>query len=77
MTNTRKQTTIPQDTVDEFVKQSTQSYGKVRRFLIEHPDIINKRASWGETALSAARNANQSDIERFLLSAGAPDTADA
>lgn len=65
---------ISQDVVDEFVTQSSQSYGKVRRFLIEHPDLINKRSSWGETALIAARRAGQHEIEQFLLSAGAPES---
>ena len=53
--------------------QSRQSYGKVRRFLIEHPDLVSKQASWGETALVAARRAGKDDIVQFLLSAGAPD----
>ena len=68
------QKSVSQDIVDEFVLQSHHSYGKVRRFLIEHPDLVQKRSTWGETALDAARHAGKSDIVQFLLSAGAKES---
>lgn len=62
---------LTQDTIDDFVLSSHGNYGKVRRLLLLHPQLAVKRASWGETALDAARHAQRPDIERFLRSAGA------
>lgn len=67
-------TSVTQDIIDEFVLQSHSNYGIVRRYLIEHPDLVQKRASWGETALDAARHAGKGNIVRFLLSAGAQES---
>ena len=62
---------MSQDDIDNFVLNSHESYGKVRRFLILHPDVVNQRSSWGETALDAAKHAGQTDIVALLKSAGA------
>lgn len=62
---------LTQDIIDEFVLNSHGNYGRVRRLLLQHPDLAVQRASWGETALDAALHANRKDIEQFLRSAGA------
>lgn len=62
---------LTQETIDDFVLSSHGNYGKVRRLLLLHPELAVRRASWGETALDAARHAQRPDIERFLRSAGA------
>ncbi len=62
---------LDQNLIDEFVQISQRNFGRVRQLLIRHPNLVDSRATWGETALEAALHAGQQDIADFLLSAGA------
>lgn len=62
---------LDQSLIDEFVTTSLSNLGKVRQLLLKHPDLIDARATWGDTAVEAAIKAGQNDIAEFLLSAGA------
>lgn len=63
--------TLNQNLIDEFVKISHSDFGKVRKFLLEYPELVDEKSTWGETAIEAATHAGQKDIMTFLLSAGA------
>ncbi len=60
---------LDQKLIDEFV--SLDHLGKVRQLLLRYPDLVDARATWGDTAVEAAIKAGQTEIADFLLSAGA------
>ncbi len=61
-----------QDIVDAFVGSAHGDFAKVKELLAQYPSLINKSASWVETAIEAAAQTGQVEIAEFLLEHGAP-----
>jgi len=61
-----------QQVIDEFVGASHGDLARAKELLAQHPDVLEARARWDETALGAAAHSGQKEIAEFLLSAGAP-----
>jgi ankyrin repeat protein len=61
-----------QEVIDAFVGAAHGDLAQVQMLLQQHPELLNARASWGETAIGAAAQTGQVDIAELLLAAGAP-----
>jgi len=61
-----------QELVDQFVGAAHRDLMKVKELLAWQSQLVNRRATWDETALGAAAHTAQVDIAEFLLSVGAP-----
>lgn len=61
-----------QDLVDQFVGVAHSDLMRVKDLLAWQSQLINRRATWNETALGAAAHTAQVAIAEFLLSVGAP-----
>ena len=58
--------------VEELVGNAHGNIGRVRELLDEHPDALNLRAPWNETAVEAATQMANKPIIELLISRGAP-----
>jgi len=65
-------TETSQEIVDAYVGAAHGDFDTVKKLLAEHPDILNRPASWGELALGAAAQTGQAEIAEHLLALGAP-----
>jgi len=63
---------LTQETIDRFVGLSHGDLPAVQAMLGEHPELLNLKARWGETALQAAAHAGATEICTYLLAQGAP-----
>lgn len=63
---------LSQETINNFVGLAHGDFDAVTQLLTEHPDLINARAVWDETAIQAATQMGRVDIAEHLLVAGAP-----
>src|SRR6266705_1352683 len=61
-----------QEIVDAYVGAAHGDLDTVKKLLAEHPDILNRPATWGELALGAAAQTGQAAIAEHLLALGAP-----
>ena len=61
-----------QDIIDTFVGSAHGDFAKVKELLAPYPGLINRSASWVETAIEAAAQTGQVEIAEFLLEHGAP-----
>jgi ankyrin repeat protein len=61
-----------QDLIDAFVGAAHGDFAQVKELLAQHPGLINRSASWVETAIEAAAQTGQVEIAEFLLEHGAP-----
>ena len=61
-----------QEIIDAYVGAAHGDFAAVKQLLAEHPDILNRPASWGELALGAAAQTGQVEIAEHLLAQGAP-----
>jgi uncharacterized protein len=61
-----------QEIVDAYVGAAHGDFDTVKKLLAEHPDILNRPATWGELALGAAAQTGQAPIAEHLLALGAP-----
>ena len=64
--------TADQSTVDELVGNAHGDLARVRAILAEHPDALDRRATWNETAIEAATQMGNRPIIDFLIGRGAP-----
>lgn len=63
-----------QAVVDQLVGNAHGAPDVVRSILDENPDLVEARATWGESALEAASQMGRKDIARLLIERGAqPD----
>jgi len=58
--------------VDELVGNAHGNLARVKELLAEHPDLVNARATWNETAIEAAAQMGNRAIIDFLVERGAP-----
>jgi ankyrin repeat protein len=65
-------TDTSQEIVDAYVGAAHGDFDTVKQLLTEHPDILNRTATWGELALGAAAQTGQAEIAEHLLALGAP-----
>ncbi len=63
---------IAQETIDQFVGAAHGDFSTVRALLEAQPEIVDKSATWVETAVEAAAQMGRSDIVQYLLDHGAP-----
>src|SRR5690349_4158644 len=63
---------LTQEVIDEFVGVSHGDAARVRELLVQYPELVNARASWGETPIEAAAQVANKEIMKLLLDAGAP-----
>ena len=63
---------VEQTVVEELVGNAHGNIGRVRELLDEHPDALNLRAPWNETAVEAATQMANKPIIELLISRGAP-----
>ncbi|HKT82991.1 MAG TPA: hypothetical protein VJQ84_04055 [Solirubrobacterales bacterium] len=63
-----------QAVVDQLVGNSHGDIDVVRTILDQHPDLVEERATWGESPLDAAAQMGRKDIAKLLMERGAkPD----
>jgi uncharacterized protein len=58
--------------VEELVGNAHGNLARVRELLSEHPEALNLRAPWNETAVEAATQMGSKPIIEFLVARGAP-----
>ena len=63
---------IPQAVVDECVGNAHGNLARVRELVDQHPEVVNARATWGETPIEAATQMGNRPIIDFLIERGAP-----
>jgi ankyrin repeat protein len=66
-----KDSTLPQDLIDQFVGNAHGNFAVVQELLDQHPELLNANASWGEYAIEAAAQTGQVEIVEYLLEKGA------
>jgi ankyrin repeat protein len=58
--------------VQECVGNAHANLERVRELVEEHPELVEARAPWNETAVEAATQMGRRDIIEYLVSRGAP-----
>jgi ankyrin repeat protein len=58
--------------VEDLVGNAHGNLARVRELLDAHPDALNRRAPWNETAIEAATQMGDKPILDFLIARGAP-----
>ena len=58
--------------IEELVGNAHGNLARVRELLDEHPDALNLRAPWNETAIEAATQMGNKPIIELLIDRGAP-----
>jgi uncharacterized protein len=58
--------------VEECVGNAHGNLERVRELVEEHPQLVEARAPWNETAVEAATQMGRRDIIEYLISRGAP-----
>lgn len=61
-----------QEIVDLFVRYAHGDVANVKAMAAEHPEILNRSASWDETALEAASHTANREIVAWLVAQGVP-----
>ena len=61
-----------QSVVEDLVGNAHGNLARVRELLDAHPDALNERAPWNETAVEAATQMGNRPILDFLIARGAP-----
>lgn len=65
---------VKHEVVDQLVGNAHGNLDVVRQVLDEHPELVEARAEWGESALEAASQMGRKDIAALLIERGAePD----
>ena len=64
--------TADQATVDELVGTAHGDLARVKAIVAEHPDAVDRKATWNETPVEAATQMGNKPIIAFLVSHGAP-----
>jgi ankyrin repeat protein len=65
-------TPATQPLLDELVGNAHGNLARVKEILDEHPDLLNARATWGETPIEAATQMGNRQIIDELIGRGAP-----
>jgi len=63
---------LEQSIIEECVGSAHGDLDKVRELVERHPELVNARAPWNETAVEAAAQLGRRDIIEYLLAKGAP-----
>jgi ankyrin repeat protein len=63
---------VEQSVVEDLVGNAHGNLARVRELLDAHPDALNLRAPWNETAVEAATQMGNKPILDFLIARGAP-----
>jgi ankyrin repeat protein len=63
---------VEQAVVEELVGNAHGNFARVRELLDQHPDALNMRAPWNETAVEAATQMGNRPILDLLIERGAP-----
>ena len=63
---------ISSEIVDQLVGNAHGNLARVKELLEAHPDALNSRAKWNETAIQAATQMADRAIIDYLVAAGAP-----
>jgi ankyrin repeat protein len=63
---------VEQSIVEDLVGNAHGNLARVRELLDAHPDALNLRAPWNETAIEAATQMGNRPILDFLIARGAP-----
>jgi ankyrin repeat protein len=63
---------IEQSVVEDLVGNAHGNLARVREILDAHPDALNQRAPWNETAVEAATQMGNKPILELLIARGAP-----
>src|SRR5437660_9734181 len=63
---------LDQALVEECVGNAHGNLERVRELVDEHPELVEARAPWNETAVEAATQMGRRDIIEYLVSRGAP-----
>ena len=63
---------VEQSVVEDLVGNAHGNLVRVREILDAHPDALNLRAPWNETAIEAATQMGNKPILDFLIARGAP-----
>jgi ankyrin repeat protein len=63
---------LPQALIDEFVGAAHGDVARLKELLTQHPQLLNARASWDESAIEAAAQMAQVELVEYLLAQGAP-----
>jgi uncharacterized protein len=63
---------VEQSVVEDLVGNAHGNLVRVREILDAHPDALNLRAPWNETAVEAATQMGNKPILDFLIARGAP-----
>jgi uncharacterized protein len=63
---------IEQSVIEDLVGNAHGNLVRVREILDAHPDALNLRAPWNETAIEAATQMGNRPILDFLIARGAP-----
>jgi ankyrin repeat protein len=58
--------------VDELVGNAHGNLARVKELVIQHPELLNAKATWDETPIQAATQMGNKSIIDFLLGWGAP-----
>ena len=61
-----------QAVVDELVGNAHGNLARVSELLDQHPDLLNAKATWSETAIEAATQMGNRPIIEHLIARGAP-----
>jgi ankyrin repeat protein len=63
---------VEQAVIEDLVGNAHGNLARVRELLDAHPDALNLRAPWNETAVEAATQMGNKPILEFLIARGAP-----
>jgi ankyrin repeat protein len=63
---------VEQSVIEDLVGNAHGNLARVREILDAHPDALNLRAPWNETAIEAATQMGNKQIIDFLVARGAP-----